>query len=138
MPLTFCYLLTPQRLLTAFSGNTLPGEDLRHLAAVAPRKHAIKPLLNFCPLNHRADLSRRFVQALIDASGRATCPGLPRQSHSCGQAAGWRSWMSLRPHPPHTGAGLAPSTQELLRPQTAPAHHAMFNPLLSLIPRESN
>lgn len=77
MPLTFCYLLTPQCLLTAFSGNTSPGEDLRHLAVVAPRKHAIKPLLNFCPLNCKADLSTRFVQALIDASGRTMCPGLP-------------------------------------------------------------
>lgn len=74
MWLYFVTCWIPQYLLTLFSGSTWPEEDLRDLREAAPRKHAVKPLMNFCPLNRPTNLSRRFVLAMMDAGGGAAAP----------------------------------------------------------------
>lgn len=78
----FCYLMSPQHLQTSFSGSTWPEEDLRDLTEVAPKKHAVKPFMNFCPLSRTTDLSRRFVQAVIDEGGGGPLHWC-RPSHAC-------------------------------------------------------
>lgn len=110
---------------------------------VAPRKHAIKPLLNFCPLNCRADLSRGFVQALMDASGRAARSGPPSCIHSCGwvdavdvprsPSCPCGGWGWLQAHRSCSGPMLPAPLGKAAQTGQAAGHQVIFSPLLNLL-----
>lgn len=103
MWLFFVTCWIPQHLLTLFSGDTWPEEDLRDLREAAPRKHAVKPLMNFCPLNRTTSLSRRFVLALMDAGGGAAVPARAKtRMLGWAKLSSWSHKLSLQHFHPCT------------------------------------